>query len=71
MDNYEQPLKRLQSTERKLAKETVVKEIYESTIESYIETDYINKTEDSKSNEEHWFLPHYPVVRMSKESTKV
>jgi len=70
-DNYEMAKKRLESTEKRLEKDPVVKEVYNSTIEDYIEKGYVEKVEVSSKAEKKWLLPHFPVVRMNKETTKV
>ena len=45
--------------------------MYENTIKSYIDKDYVEKVKGSKPSEERWFLPLFPVIRMNRETTKV
>ena len=70
VNNDEMAIKRLVSTEKRLDKDPVVKEMYNETIEKYLQKDYIEKV-DKVKNEEKWLMPHFPVVRLDRESTKV
>ncbi|KAL4238005.1 hypothetical protein ACF0H5_002716 [Mactra antiquata] len=71
--NYESALKRLRNTEKKLAKNETVKSEYESTIQKYLKKGYISKVNDNEINNESpaWYLPHFPVTKMDRETTKV
>ena len=63
---------RLRSTERNLKKNDFVEKKYQETIAAYVEKGYLRKvpkTEDPPP--EVWYLPHFPIVRMSKSTTKV
>jgi hypothetical protein len=65
-------MSRLCNTERKLEKDKFIQGEYQKTIESYIEKGYLKRvTEEESSPPEVWYLPHFPVVRMDKTSTKV
>ena len=71
-DNREQAMSRLCNTERKLKKDEFTQTEYRKTIESYIEKGYMKRvSEEETSPPEVWYLPHFPVVRMDKTSTKV
>jgi hypothetical protein len=74
-DNYEMALSRLKGTEKKLNKMPIVKQEYQATIEQYLQKGYIRKVtcEENTHTEVHmkWYLPHFPVVRLDKDSTKV
>lgn len=71
-NNYKMALRRLKLTEKRIEKEPILRESYEKTIESYLEKGYTRKVSRSKKKPvEQWYLPHFPVVRMDKETTKV
>ena len=71
-DNREQAMSRLCNTERKLKKDEFTQTEYRKTIESYIEKGYMKRvSEEETPPPEVWYLPHFPVVRMDKTSTKV
>ncbi len=71
-DNHEAAVSRLRSTERKVKKNHFIEAEYRETIKTYIEKGYLRHV---SSNEpppsEVWYLPHFPVVRMDKTTTKV
>ena len=71
-NNRQVAVSRLQSTERKLKKNEFVEKEYQETIAAYVEKGYLRKvprTEDPPP--EVWYLPHFPIVRMNKSTTKV
>ena len=71
-DNRKQAMSRLCNTERKLEKDKFIQGEYQKTSESYIEKGYLKRvTEEESPPPEVWYLPHFPVVRMDKTSTKV
>jgi hypothetical protein len=71
-DNRKQAMSCLRNTERKLEKDKFIQGEYQKTIESYIEKGYLKRvTEEESPPPEVWYLPHFPVVRMDKTSTKV
>ena len=71
-DNRKQAMSRLCNTERKLKKDDFTRAEYEKTINSYIEKGYLRRvSEEETTPPEVWYLPHFPVVRMDKTSTKV
>ena len=69
-DNYNYALKRLESTERKLLKNPSVLNVYKDTINHYVSKKYVQKVESVKG-EQRWYLPHFPVVRPARTTTKV
>ena len=69
-DNYQMAVKRLENTEKRLRKNPEVAEMYEQTIEKYVEKGYVQKVTES-SPETKWFLPHFPVIRPERDTTKV
>ena len=71
-NNYKMALNRLQSTEKKLLKDSELFCAYRNVISSYIDKGYISKVDrqqDSTSNQ--WLLPHFPILRPEKRTTKV
>ncbi|XP_028393185.1 uncharacterized protein LOC114517596 [Dendronephthya gigantea] len=69
-NNYEQALSRLVSLERSLRKKGAeVSSSYQEIIEEYVKKNYVRKV--SPSTEEQWFIPHFPVIRNDKATTKV
>ena len=70
--NRQMAEKRLRSVERKLMQDESLAQAYQSVIDDYIEKGYIRdvpKVEPKPASE--WFLPHFPVVRPGKSTTKV
>jgi hypothetical protein len=71
-ENFQLAVSRLRSTERKISKDKFVQSEYQKTIEGYIDKGYLRRvTQEEKQPPEVWYLPHFPVVRMDKTSTKV
>ena len=71
-DTKPMALSRLRSTEKNLKKDDRVAEDYKKTIQAYVEKGYLRKVplhEQLPNNV--WYLPHFPVVRMDKTTTKV
>ena len=63
--------KRLESTERKLAKNPEIAESYQKVIEEYLEKNYIRRVPpDEPTPTEEWLLPHFPVVRADRTTTE-
>ena len=63
---------RLVSTEKALRKNPTVAEEYSRTIREYVEKEYLQKIHpDQEMAAAQWYLPHFPVVRMNKTTTKV
>ena len=69
-NNYKMALKRLENTEKKLARSPAVASAYSETINQYIKKGYIRKVGDHEKNASKWYLPHFPVIRPDKETTK-
>ena len=64
--------KRLESTEQKLAKNPEIAESYQKIIKEYLEKKYIRRVPlDEPSPPSEWLLPHFPVVRPDRSTTKV
>ena len=63
--------KRLESIERKLAKNPEIAESYQKVIKGYLEKNYIRRVPpDESTPTEEWLLPHFPVVRADRFTTK-
>ena len=71
-NNYKSALSRLENTERKLKCDSQLAEAYQRVISDYVQKGYVTKIEgqDIKAQAK-WFLPHFPVVRVNKETSKV
>jgi hypothetical protein len=69
-DNFEMAYPRLENLEKSLKRkgDHVALE-YNKIITDYIDKNYIRKV--PLKSEEQWFLPHFPVVRAEKTTTKV
>jgi len=66
--------KRLWSLQRSLEKKPAVRLEYSAVLKSYLEKEYIQQVHPSvvkADGDRQWFLPHFPVVREDKSTTKV
>ena len=71
-NNRQQAEQRLNSTERKLNKIPEVKVAYQQVIDEYLQKGYIRCVpEDEPKPENEWLLPHFPVIRPERSTTKV
>ncbi len=69
--NYDAAILRLESQERSLRKKgTDIVETYGKILQEYEKKGYIAKVPTSIAKEQ-WFLPHFPVIKPSKHTTKV
>ena len=63
---------RLVSTERTLLKDKEVVVAYQQALDDYLDKKYIRRVPpDEHKPEYEWLLPHFPVVRPEKATTKV
>ena len=63
---------RLLSIKRNLKKEEFVGKEYQKTIEMYVEKGYLHKVPEAEAPPpEIWYLPHFPIVKISKSTIKV
>lgn len=71
-DNRAKAKERLVSLEKRLLKTPEVAERYEEVMNANIEKGYAKKV-DSQSQVAGpaWYLPHFPVIREDKQTTKV
>jgi len=71
-NNLPMAKKRLVSTERKLMKDKEVAVAYQQVFNGYLDKKYIRCVpEDEPTLDCQWILPHFPVVRPDKATTKV
>ena len=66
--NFDYAKRRLDSTLKKKLDNKILFDDYASKINGWLESDYIEKT---KFEEPQFFLPHFPVIRQDKTTTKV
>ena len=62
---------RLKNTEMKLSKDDELSRAYKDIINQYLEKGFIRKVNDLKEEPTMWYLPHFPVIRNEKLTTKV
>ena len=71
-NNCQMAVSRLTSTKQNLKKNPEVAAEYQKTIDAYVSKGYLRKVNlESKDAPPAWYLPHFPIVRMDKPSTKV
>jgi hypothetical protein len=71
-NDYQMAVRRLNHTEKRLRKEPEIEMAYKETIENYENKGYIRKVPTNEEDHKNkWYLPHFPVVRLEKETTKV
>ncbi|XP_053681589.1 uncharacterized protein LOC128732366 [Sabethes cyaneus] len=64
--------RRLQGTERRLARDACLRERYTAFMEEYIQMGHMRKVESNAPNAvQRCFLPHHPVVKEASTTTKV
>lgn len=64
-------VKRLQSLERKLANNNKLKEDYDNVIREYLTLKHMEPVDKPSENSKSVYLPHHPVIREDKETTKL
>ena len=71
-DNREEAEKRLFSLEKNLLKKPEVASHYKEAMKANVEKGYIRKLEPNEAEDgPSWYLPHFPVIREDRETTKV
>ncbi|MCG8112261.1 MAG: hypothetical protein N0E59_16010, partial [Candidatus Thiodiazotropha taylori] len=63
-------LQRLHNTEKRLKRMPEVGRAYSDCIKSYVQKGYVAKVPVSDHSNSKWFLPHFPVLRPDKDTTK-
>ena len=69
-NNYEMALRRLEGTEHRLLKSPEIARTYIDCIEQYTLKGYIRKVPKEGRPTARWFLPHIPIVRPDRTTTK-
>ena len=69
-DNYDMAVRRLENTEKRLKRSSDIAVAYNKCILQYVEKGYIRKIPEYEKCESKWYLPHFPVIRLDKETTK-
>ena len=70
-DNFSMALRRLQNTEKRLQKFPEVGQAYSDVLHEYQKKGYIHKVSpEEKRPDQVWYLPHFPVLRPEKSTTK-
>ena len=69
-NNYKEAYKRLITTEKSI-KRKQIQEPYSNIFNQYSKKGYIQKVSQQNLKETRWLLPHFPVVRLDKETTKI
>lgn len=64
-------VKRLQSLEKRLAKNKVLKEEYQKTFEEYLRLNYMVPVIENEKDKDSVYLPYHEVIREDKDTTKV
>ncbi|KAH3693016.1 hypothetical protein DPMN_193353 [Dreissena polymorpha] len=72
-NNRKMAERRLKLVKQKIEKDPFVAETYNRTIEKYVEKGYLRKVSESEAQDKlnKWYLPHFPVVKPERETTKV
>lgn len=70
-NNYSVAVNRLRNTEKRLHRDELLLSKYNKIIEQYVEKGYVNKISDSETESSGWYLPHFPIVKPEKETTKI
>ena len=69
-NNYAMALQRLEGTEHRLLKSPEIARTYIDCIEQYTLKGYIRKVPKEDRPTARWFLPHFPIVRPDRTTTK-
>ena len=70
-NNYRMALNRLENLERRLKKSPQTAVAYGEVIANHLKKGYIRKIDPSEGIITKWFLPHFPVVKTDRVTTKV
>ena len=71
-DNREEAERRLFSLEKNLIKKPEVARRYKEAMNANVEKGYVRKLEPNEGEDgPSWYLPHFPVIREDRETTKV
>ena len=70
-DSYSTALRRLQQTEKSLLKNPERAAAYGQVIAKHLENGYVSKVPPDQVPEPGWYLPHFPILRPDKATTKL
>ena len=70
-NNHAMALQRLVNTEKRLKRSPDVAHAYNKCLEQYVEKSYVSKVPEQERIKFQWYLPHFPVLRPEKDTTKV
>ena len=71
-DNFAMALKRLRNTEARLQRDNTTASAYAEVISSYVRKGYVKKVNrESDTKKQKWYLPHFPILRPDKSTTKI
>ena len=71
-DNREEAEKRLLCLEKTLLKKPEVARRYKEAMNANVQKGYVRKLETNEAEDgPSWYLPHFPVIREDRETTKV
>ena len=68
--SYDLAHKRLLMTEKRILRDPACAKEYSRVLNHYLEQGYISRVSGDDRNSG-WYLPHFPIVRMGRETTKV
>ena len=63
--------KRLNSLRLRFSKDKALEKEYTEVISEYINKGYVRRLTEEEKLETRWWVPHFPVIRRDKETTKV
>ena len=69
-DNYNMALRRLQNVEKKLQRSPDIALANNEIIGQYVAKGYVRKVPENEHSNSKWYLPHFPVLRPDKDTTK-
>ena len=72
--NYEMAVKRLEDTKKRLVRQKSLSDEYAKILTTYQQKGYIRKVyvwKEIKPEGKVWYLPHFPVIRRDKTTTKI
>ncbi|XP_071965637.1 uncharacterized protein [Antedon mediterranea] len=72
-DTYPVAEQRLRNTEKRLLRSPLLAKSYDEIIQKHQEKGYIRKVppEEEKKPNNVWYLPHFPIIRSEKQTTKI
>ena len=71
ISNASMATRRLQMLGNRFNKDDQLKKEYQNIISDYLKKEYIREVPNNEKWKTKWLLPHFPVIRRDKETTKV